>query len=73
MDLWGCNKKEVLQVCKELCVKTKRRGRSGKHMVVERASKRYAIDQKKKAFKLWCIDQWIVKIITGRPEMKRRK
>ena len=51
MDLWRSNKNEVLQLVMN-GVERRKRGKSGKHLMVERASK--GCDRsKKKAFKLW--------------------
>ena len=60
MDLWGSYKNGVLQVCDELCGKTKRRGDQGNTW--------WWTEQVRDA-----IDQWKEKLIIGRPEMKRRK
>ena len=49
MDLWGSYKKGVLQVCDELCGKTKGRGDRGNTWWCNQQV-RDAIDRKKKAF-----------------------
>ena len=52
MDLWGFDKKGVLQACDEMCGKTKGRGDQGNTWWWNEQVKD-AIDCKKKAFKLW--------------------
>ena len=56
MDLWGSYKNGVLQASDELCGKTKERG-DRKNLWWWNEQLRDAINQKKKAFKLWCINR----------------
>ena len=55
-DLWGSYKNGVLKACDELCGKTKARGDRGNTWWWNEQVKD-AIDQKKKAFKLWCTNR----------------
>ena len=55
MDLWECYKNGVLQACDELCEKTKARGSRGNTWWWNEQVND-AIDRKKKAFKLWCMN-----------------
>ena len=54
-------------------VERRKRGKSGKHLVVERVSKGCDKLEKKRLNCGERIDQRKVKIIIGRPEMKQRK
>ena len=56
MGLWGSYTNRVLQACDELCGKTKGRGDRGNTWWWNEQV-RDAIDRKKKAFKLWCMNR----------------